>query len=246
MNPLVPHKPPLPGLRLPLGRRRLAPGGVLAALAHAAIIGLLVAAGRNTPARAPGYGEDARLGGGARHVNFFALPAAAPAQVDVAPAPRVAASALSSLRTIHVDLPPVSLAPEPLPVTAPLAGYGGPGGAAAGAGGKGTGLGGAAGAGVGPGTGDEAGYIFPASPRTAILPPLVKVPGPVAGHWYRVRFWVSADGSVTQVEVDPPIPDAAYGREFQQHMMAYRFYPAHTRDGRNVAYVATVPLRIGN
>jgi len=46
--------------------------------------------------------------------------------------------------------------------------------------------------------------------------------------------------------VDPPIADAAYGREFQQRMMAYRFYPAHTRDGRSVANVVTIPIRIGH
>ena len=51
---------------------------------------------------------------------------------------------------------------------------------------------------------------------------------------------------VTRVEVDPPIADAEYGREFQQRMMAYRFYPAHTRDGRSVANVVTIPIRIGH
>jgi hypothetical protein len=99
---------------------------------------------------------------------------------------------------------------------------------------------------VGSGTGDEAGYIFPASPRTAILPPLARVPGSVAGHTYRLKFWVSVEGRVTRVDVEPPIADAAYAREFQQRMMAYQFYPAHTRDGRNVTCVVTVPLRIGN
>src|SRR6266545_4587528 len=88
-------------------------------------------------------------------------------------------------------------------------------------------------------------YII-ASPRTAILPPLAKVPGSVAGHTYHVRFWVSAEGQVTRVEVEPPITDAGYSREFQQRMLAYQFYPARTRDGRNVASVVTVPLRIGN
>jgi TonB family protein len=78
------------------------------------------------------------------------------------------------------------------------------------------------------------------------VPPLGKVPGSVAGRTYRVTFWVSADGRVTRVEVDPPIADAAYGREFQQRMMAYRFYPAHTRDGRSVANVVTIPIRIGH
>src|SRR5207247_2535558 len=77
-------------------------------------------------------------------------------------------------------------------------------------------------------------------------PPLAKVPGSVAGRTYVVKFWVAADGRVTRVEVDPPITDAAYSREFQQRMMAYQFYPARTRDGRNVASVVPVPLRIGN
>jgi len=132
------------------------------------------------------------------------------------------------------------------PLSAVAVGGEGGGGVGAVAGGKGTGLGAGAGGALGPGTGGEAGYIFPASPRTAILPPLARVPGSVAGRTYHVRFWVSAEGRVTQVAVDPPIADAAYGREFRERMLAYQFYPAHTRDGRNVAYVAMVPLRIGN
>jgi outer membrane biosynthesis protein TonB len=87
---------------------------------------------------------------------------------------------------------------------------------------------------------------LPASPRTAILPPLAKVPGSVAGRTYRIRFSVAADGRVTRVEVDPPIADDAYRREFLERMQAYQFYPARTRDGRNVASVVTVPLRIGH
>src|SRR2546428_585321 len=110
----------------------------------------------------------------------------------------------------------------------------------------GPGGGGGTGAALGPGMGGEGGYIFVPSAGTAILPPLAKVPGSVAGRTYRVRFWVAADGRVTRVEVDPPITDANYSREFQQRMMAYQFYPAHTRDGRNVASIVTVPLRIGN
>jgi len=68
----------------------------------------------------------------------------------------------------------------------------------------------------------------------------------VAGRWVRVTFWVGTDGRVTRVEVDPPIPDAAYGREFQQRMMAYVFYPAHARDGRMIADVVTISVRFGN
>jgi hypothetical protein len=176
-------------------------------------------------------------------VNFFAIPAGAPAAVDMALPPRLTLSDLSALGRIHVELPPVALpqATAPLP-TAALGGEGG-GGVS---GGRGTGIAAAAGAGVGSGTGDEAGYIFPASPRTTILPPLARVPGSVAGRAYRVKFWVSAEGRVTRVDVEPPIADAGYGREFQQRMMAYQFYPAHTRDGRNVSYVVMVSLRIGN
>src|SRR5438034_11659715 len=134
---------------------------------------------------------------------------------------RLTPSELSALRRIHVELPAFALPQATLP--APTAALGGGGGnAGGGAGGRGTGLGAASGAGVGPGTGDEAGYIFPASPRTAILPPLARVPGSVAGRTYHVKFWVS-------VHVD-----AAYGREVLQRMMAYQVYPAHTRDGRNV------------
>jgi hypothetical protein len=94
--------------------------------------------------------------------------------------------------------------------------------------------------------GAESDYIFVASPRTAILPPLAKVPGSVAGRSYRIRFSVAADGRVIRVDVDPPITDETYRRDFLDRMMAYRFYPARTRDGRNVASVVTVPLRIGN
>ena len=93
------------------------------------------------------------------------------------------------------------------------------------------------------GGGDD--YIFVASPRTAILPPLAKAPGSVAGRTYRIRFWVAADGRVTRVDIDPPIRDDAYRREFVERMMAYQFYPARTRDGMNMASVVTVSLRIG-
>jgi len=214
----------------------------LAVFVHAVIVGVLVVGGREIVGR--GQGES-RAGGGDARVNFFAIPAGAPAAVDMALPARLTPSELSALRRIHVELPPLELpqATLPAPTVTPSGGGGTAGG---GAGGRGTGPGAAAGAGVGSGTGDEASYIFPASPRTAILPPLARVPGSVVGRTYHVKFWVSVEGRVTRVDVVPPIADAAYGREFQQRMMAYQFYPAHTRDGRNVTYVVTVPLRIGN
>jgi hypothetical protein len=222
---------------LPLGPRRLGPGAALAVFVHAAVVGALVIYGRELLGRGEGGSSPSRDA----RVNFFTIPARAPAAVDMALPPRLTLFDLSALRRIQVELPPVVLPQATLPLPmAPLAAGGEVGG------GRGTALGAAAGAGMGSGTGDEASYIFPASPRTAILPPLARVPGSVAGRTYRVRFWVSVDGRVTRVDVEPPMADAAYGREFQQRMMAYQFYPAHTRDGRNVTYVVTVPLRIGN
>jgi len=227
---------------LPLGRRRLGLGAALATLAHALIVCALVIYGREILGRAQG----GSAASGEARVNFFAIPAGAPAAVEMTLPPRLALYDLSALRRINVELPPLELSQATLPVPTTAALGGGGGNAGGGAAGRGTGPGAATGSGVGSGTGDEAGYIFPASPRTAILPPLAKVPGSVAGRTYRVKFWVSIEGRVTRVDVVPSIADAAYGREFQQRMMAYQFYPAHTRDGRNVTYVVTVPLRIGN
>jgi len=241
VNPTVPARPPLPGLRLPLGRRRFGPGAAVAVLIHAVVVGVLLIRGHEVLGRGRG---GSRAPGDAR-VNFFAIPAGAPAAVDVALPARLTPSDLSALRRIHIELPPLELPQPTLPP--PAAAPGGAGGnVGGGGGGRGTGLGATGGVGVGPGTGAEASYIFPASPRTAILPPLARVPGSVAGRTYRVKFWVSVEGRVTRVDVEPPIADGAYGREFQQRMMAYQFYPARTRDGRNVSYVVMVPLRIGN
>ena len=102
------------------------------------------------------------------------------------------------------------------------------------------------GAATGSGTGTEGDYISVASPRAAILPPLGQVPGAVAGRTYRIRFWVAADGRVTRVAIDPPIPDDGYRQDLLERLLAYQFYPARTRSGTAVASVVTVPLRIGN
>lgn len=240
--PAAPGAPALPGLRLPVGRRRLAPGAALALFVHATIIGALVVHGRDLLRRGPPQGGS--RASGAPSVNFFAIPAAAPTVVEVTP-PRLAVTDLTALRRIPVELPHLELSRTAVALPAPSlddritgGGGGGRGGAAAPAG--------VGGGGLGTGTGTEAGYIFPASPRTAILPPPGEVPGSVAGRTLRVRFWVLEDGRVARVEVDPPIVDGAYSREFQQRMMAYQFYPAHTRDGRNVAGAITISVRIGH
>lgn len=173
-------------------------------------------------------------GGGARPaVNFFVLPPAAPAAVEVPASPTMQITSLPALSQIKVDVPKLDLARDSGSGTG---GTPGPGASP----GPGTG------SAEGPGTGGEGDYIVIASPRTAILPPLAKVPGSVAGHTYRVRFWVGADGRVTRVEIDPPITDEAYRRDLLERMRGYQFYPARTRDGQTIASVVTVPLRIGN
>lgn len=178
-----------------------------------------------------GAGPTPAGGGGASRpaVNFFVLSggAAAPAAVDL-PTPSVQIASLPALTQIKVDLPGLDLG-----VDSGTGGAVGPGAR------PGSGIG----SGEGSGTGGEGDYIDIASPRTMIVPP--KAPGSVAGHTYRVRFWVGADGRVTRVEIDPPIVDEAYRREFLARMLAYQFVPARTRDKRNVASVVTVTLRIG-
>ncbi len=218
----------VPRLSLPLTRRRLAPSAVASLLAHAVIIAAVVWRGAvHGPDRGREGGNSAGRGAGGspRVVNFLALAAPAPAAVDVPVPPRVqlAPAQLPPLAQIKLDLPPVALPPD----------------SAAAGGGLRTG----SAAGPGMGGGDD--YIFVASPRTAILPPLAKAPGSVAGRTYRIRFWVAADGRVTRVDIDPPIRDDAYRREFVERMMAYQFYPARTRDGMNMASVVTISLRIG-
>ena len=224
--------PAAPRLSLPVTRRRLAPGALVSLAVHAALVGALL---WQSAARLAQLGTGSAGGGGERPaVNFFALPAPAPAAVELPPTPRVQLTALPPLQEIKLDVPAIAPALESAAA---------PGGAASGGGGQGAGPG--TGSAAGPGSGGGGDYII-ASPRTAILPPLAKVPGSVAGRTYRVRFWVSADGRVTRVEVDPPIRDEAYRQDLVQRMMAYKFNPARTRDGANVSSVVTVSLRIGN
>lgn len=248
-SPSPARSAPAPSARLHLGLP-VRPGGrgpfaVLAVVAHVAVLGaVLVVGARRGRGTGPAAGAAAA---GPPVVNFFVTRPAAPVAVSVPlvlappPAPRIDATALAAVPAPRVELPPLPRPDlRPGPGTAVEAGGPGGGGAPGGGGGD------ASGRDAGSGTAGGGGYIFVASPRTAILPPLARVPGSVAGRTYRVTFWVSAAGRVTRVVVDPPIADAEYSREFQQRMMAYQFYPARTRDGRNVASVVTVPLRIGN
>src|SRR5881296_233395 len=121
----------LPGLRLPLGRRRLGPGAALALFVHTAIVGALVIHGRELLRRGPPQGGS--RADGVTRVNFFAIPAGAPAAVEVA-LPRLTISDLAALRRIQVELPPLELPRTTLPTPVLDDPRWGGGGAGAGAG----------------------------------------------------------------------------------------------------------------
>jgi len=124
--PTPTERPALPGLRLPLGRRRLETGAVVSLVVHGLIIVVLLVRGRDLLQRlpgAPGQGGGGSEGAGRPQINFFTLPAAGPAAVDVPAASGRGAALLGahaagllSFDDITGPLaPPDSLAAEPDP-----------------------------------------------------------------------------------------------------------------------------------
>ena len=207
---------------------------------------------RGSAVLAPGTGRPGARGGGGGggrpSVHFFTLPAyapPAPIEMPAAPPRALALADVPPPEPIRLELERIRL-PRDEVAKSVRAGAGpgtgtGPGQGTGAGGGQGSGVGTAAGADAGPGTGEEGSYILLASPRWAILPP-ANPPAAVRGRPLRVQFWVSAEGRVTRVEVDPPIKDAAYRREFMERMQGYLFTPAITRDGRRVASVYPMTL----
>ena len=228
---------------LPLPRRRQGPAAALSFLAHLAIAILVLWRGAELFAggSGPGTGRPGGGGGGGRPaVSWFALPSVSvPQAYDIPPAPAVSFPTIAVAEPVKVDVPPPNIVVPT--TTAPAAigmgagTTGGPGQGPGTGGGTGTGTGAGVGADSGSGSGGGSGDIFPAAPKWAIIPP----DGMPRGR-HEVRFWLTADGTVTRVEVTPPIKDADYRREFTKRMMGYLFNPAITRDGRRVASVATV------
>src|SRR2546426_8617216 len=135
--------PAPPVLRLELHSRRSWPSALASLFAHAALIAGVLVQGRAALRRGavPGGGGGGGAGGGRPVINFFPMPArAAPAAVDVPPAPRVSVTALPALQQIRLDLPRVE-GPPPHPMAGPRGGApaGGGGGQGAGTGGGGGG-----------------------------------------------------------------------------------------------------------
>jgi len=249
-EPTSPARPPFNAYALPLRRRREGPAAALSFLAHVTIAVLVLWRGAALVASGGGGGTGPRGGGGGGGrpaVSWFALPAPSVAEakeIPVAPPPAVTVPtiAVPTPEPVKIELPLAALAVAAPAVVGTGAGTaGGPGEGAGTGGGKGTGTGTGIGSDSGAGSGGDASYIFPASPRWTIFPP-PGAPREARGRRHEVRFWVTAEGRVTRVEVTPPIKDAAYRREFNERMMGYLFNPAMTRDGRHVDYVASVTV----
>jgi outer membrane biosynthesis protein TonB len=160
------------------------------------------------------------------------------------PAVTVPTVAVPTPEPVKIELPtPEVVVPVPAAAVgaAGVGTSGGPGQGPGTGGGTGTGTGTGVGSDSGPGSGGGKSDIFAASPRWTIFPP-PNAPREARGRRHVVRFWVTAQGRVTRVEVTPPIKDAGYRREFTERMMGYLFNPATTRDGRHVDYVASVTV----
>jgi len=185
-------------------------------------------------------------GGGRPAVSWFALPTPSSARAEPAlQAPAVTVPTVAPppplAEPVKLELPPptVSITP-PAAVGTGDGTTGGPGQGPGTGGGTGTGTGTGTGADAGPGSGGSASDIFAATPRWAIMAP-PGAPRDARGR-HEVRFWVTADGRVTRIEVTPPIKDSGYRREFTERMMGYLFNPASTRDGRHVEYIASLTV----
>lgn len=229
---------------LPLPRRREGPAAALSFVAHVTIAILVLWRGAALFESGGGGGTGARGGGGGGGrpaVSWFTLPSVSTPQAhDVPPAPAVTVPtvAVPVTEPVKIEVPPPNLVIAPPTAVGTGEGTtGGPGQGPGRGGGTGTGVGADSGSGSGGRTGD----IFPASPRWTIFPP-PGAPREARGRRHEVRFWVTAEGRVTRVEVTPPIKDRGYAREFTERMMGYLFNPATTRDGRHVDFVASVTV----
>ena len=246
MTPAPTSRPVFDSYALPLPRRREGVATALSFVVHVTIAILVLWRGAALFDGGGGGGVGPRGGGGGGGrpaVSWLALPTLPAAQaenVPQAPAVTVPTVAARITEPVKIDLPPptVSIAP-PAAVGTGDGTTGGPGQGPGTGGGTGTGTGTGTGADAGPGSGGNVSDIFAATPLLMINTP-TGAPREIHGRPHEVRFWVTAEGRVSRIEVTPPIKDAAYRREFTAAMMGYQFRPARTRDGRRVEYVASV------
>jgi hypothetical protein len=244
-------RPPFDAYALPLPRRREGPAAAFSLVAHVLIAILVLWRGAELFESGGGGGGPGPRGGGGGggqpSVSWVALPTPAATAVEKqAPAPpptvTVPTAAPPVIEPVKLDVPAATISTAPPAAVGTGEGTaGGPGEGPGTGGGKGTGTGTGVGSDSGPGSGGAASDIFAATPLWAISPP-PGAPRETHGKRHDVRFWVTADGRVTRVEVTPPIKDSGYRREFTERMMGYLFKPAQTRDGRHVAYIASITV----
>lgn len=240
-------RPAFESYSLPLPERREGPAAALSFAVHVAIALLVLWRGAALFEGGSGGGAGPRGGGGGGGrpaVSWFALPAPPASQAEAvapqqAPVVTVPTAAPPVVEPVKLDLPPPTVAITPPAAVGTGDGTtGGPGQGPGTGGGTGTGTGTGTGSDAGPGSGGNASDIFAATPRWAIMAP-PGAPREARGR-HEVRFWITADGRVTKIEVTPPLKDSGYRREFTERMMGYLFNPATTREGRRIASTASL------
>jgi hypothetical protein len=231
--------PPFAAYRLPLERRRHGPAAALSLLVHVAVAMLVLWRGAALLAGGGGSGpRGGGEGGGRPTVRWFTLASSSTPQMHEVPAaPVVTVPDVVLPDPVRIEVPQLQPAAPSVTAAATVGTGAGTSGGPGEGGGRGTG----AGVDSGPGSGGAGSYIFPASPRWMITPPLGG-PAAVRGRRYEVRFWVTAEGRVTRVDVNPPIKDAAYRREFIERMKGFLFIPARTRDGTQVESIFSITV----
>ena len=257
-----------PALWLPSPRRD--PVGLIASiLVHAALLALVIggAIGGSIRLRAAGDGSDGPAGGGGggggARVSYIELPSVgAPASATAAtpePVPPVETPPVEEAPVVPVPLPSetaVAAAAAPTEARADTGrgtGAGaGPGTGAGAGGGSGGGTGGGEGAGAGlgtgPGTGGDSTGIIPPQLRNLVPPIAERPPRELRGQRINVTFWVSAEGLVDRIALDPEISDRGYREKFSEIVMKTRFRPARTRAGVAVPsiYEMSITLQSGS
>lgn len=240
--------PPPPALRVPRATRRPWAGAVLSLLAHLGVIALVLWPARALLDGAGGLGPGPRGGGGGggRSVGaVIALEAYAAPVPEAAPEPEVPVVAVEQIPMPEIvpldDLVRIEVSRDPFASVGANVGAGSGAGSGAGTGtggGRGSGTGTGVGTGEGSGSGGDGRYILRAQPRGIILPPQC-VP---RGSKFLVRFWVGADGRVTDVDIQPTPRETSCRRDFEVRMRGYRFEPAKARDGLAVASVFPITI----
>jgi hypothetical protein len=74
--------------------------------------------------------------------------------------------------------------------------------------------------------------------------PFDEPPRELRGVSLNVTFWVRVDGRVERYQVDPEIKDREYAKKFDEVMRAFRFTPARTPDGTEVAGTTTISVTL--